>query len=60
MQSKSVVSKNSFDSIHDSFQDLESVLTSFQIDDTKKTKYKRRKSIASSMKFWKTKDDSKG
>ena len=59
MQSKSEIHENSFDSFQDNFQDLESVLTSFQIDDNKKSKYKRRRSLASSMKFWKTKDGSK-
>ena len=59
LQSKSVVQESSFDKIQDNFQDLESLLTTFQIDDTKKNKYKRRRSIASSMKFWKTKDDNK-
>ena len=42
----------------ESFQDLESVLNSFEILDTKNTKVKRRRSLASSIKFWKTKDDS--
>ena len=59
MQSKSEIHENSFDSFQDNFQDLESVLTSFQIDDNKKSKYKRRRSLACSMKFWKSKDGSK-
>ena len=41
----------------ESFQDLESVLNSFEISDNKHNKGKRRKSLASSIKFWKTKDN---
>ena len=44
----------------DNFQDLESILNSFTIGDTKKSKpTKRRRSLASSMKFWKTKENQK-
>ena len=41
----------------DGFGDLESVLNSFSIDTKKPKPYKRRKSLAMSMKFWKSKDD---
>ena len=41
----------------DGFGDLESVLNSFSIDTRKPKPYKRRKSLAMSMKFWKSKDD---
>ena len=48
---------NSEDSVQD-FQDLESVLNSFEIDDSKKKKPKlRRNTLASSMKFWRTRID---
>ena len=44
----------------DNFQDLESILNSFTIGETKKSKpTKRRRSLASSMKFWKTKENQK-
>ena len=41
----------------DGFGDLESVLNSFSIHTRKPKPYKRRKSLAMSMKFWKSKDD---